>query len=94
MLVMVGGQHLTDFVLIPYGERMAAFTVEALQEALQRAETIVPTHTPKPVNDDRPIWLTVPQVSRLCNVSETHLRDEIFVEHQTGHLDRIDGAGE
>jgi excisionase family DNA binding protein len=106
---------MSDKVIIQHGDQWLALTLESYQEALQRGSQLAPCMDSTSVQnaDDTPVWLSVPQVARLCNISETHLYDEIrlghvrarrfgravrihrdFVEHQTGHLDRIDGAGE
>ena len=69
---------MTDHVFIPFNGRVLALDAQTFQDAVELADKIMPSKDTKArTDDDKPLWLTVSQVSRLCNVSETHLRDEI-----------------
>ena len=69
---------MSSTVLLRHGDQWLALSPEALRDALELANNIMPNvRTTTATEDDSPLWLNVPQVSRLCNVSETHLRDEI-----------------
>jgi excisionase family DNA binding protein len=74
---------MTSKVLIPFGDQWLALTLEQYQEAIQRGTQLIPSLATTSVQnaDDTPVWLSVPQVARLCNVSETHLYDEIRLGH-------------
>jgi hypothetical protein len=75
---------MTSKVLIPFGDQWLALTLEQYQEAIQRGTQLIPSLATTSVQnaDDTPVWLSVPQVARLCNVSETHLYDEIRLGHR------------
>ena len=72
---------MTDRVVLPLMDgRWLALAPETFQDALTQGSRLMSQDQPKQT-DDRPVWLTVKEVSRLCNVSETHLRDEIALGH-------------
>ena len=72
---------MSDLIVLPLMDgRWLALSPGSFQTALTRGQQIMPQEQPKQL-DGRPVRLTVPEVSRLCNVSETHLRDEIALGH-------------
>lgn len=60
--------------------RWLAVSPKSFQDALMRGSQLIPVDKPKQ-DDDKPVWLTIKDVARLCSVSETHLRDEIALKH-------------
>lgn len=68
---------MTKKVLVPCGGRWLVLTIESFQKALKQGDELLPEDKPKAQHDDKPIWLPVSAVARLCNVSETYLYAEV-----------------
>lgn len=91
MVVMAGGCTVTDRILIRHGDQWLALSTDAYREALQRGNQLMPSlHiTSAETECDKSVWFKVAQVAERCNVSETHLRDEIALGNiKTRHFGR------
>ena len=73
---------MTDKVILPLMDgRWLALSPETFQQGLQQGSELAQQEQPKQQDDQKPIWLSVPDVARLCNLSETFLYDEIRLGH-------------
>ena len=73
---------MTDRILVHVANgKVLALTIDAYQEALRLGDSLLPTEQPKQQDDEKPLWLSVPDVARLCNISETFLYDEVRLSH-------------
>ena len=76
---------MADKVILPLMDgRWLALTPETFQKGLLEGSELMPmggtTENLTP-GDDRPIWFSIQEVARLCNISETFLRGEISLRH-------------
>ncbi len=72
---------MTDKVILPLMDgRWIALSPETFQKGLQQGSELIQQERPKQQDEQKPIWLSVPEVARLCNISETFLRDEISLK--------------
>lgn len=73
---------MTDQILIPFTDgKWLALSIDNFQQALKQGSELIQQEQPKQQHDQRPLWLSVPDVARLCNISETFLYDEIKLKH-------------
>ena len=73
---------MTDKVILPLMDgRWLALSLGDFQQALKQGSVLVQQEQPKQQDDQKPIWLSVPDVARLCNISETFLYNEIKLKH-------------
>ena len=68
---------MTDEVLVLYGDKWLAFSPDDFQRALKKGGKLMPQEQANRQDDEKPQWLPVREVARLCNISETFLYDEI-----------------
>ena len=81
MVVMAGRCAVTDRILIRHADDWLALSREQYQSAAKSGNALMASETPEtPQNYVQPVWLTVAEVARLCNVGETHLRDQISLK--------------
>ena len=75
---------MTDRILIQLLDgKWLALSPETFQQALLQGNELIPmggSTEQRTQDDDRPIWFSVPDVARLCNISETFLRNEISLK--------------
>ena len=72
---------MADKVILPLMDgRWLALSPESFQNGLQEGSELMPQEQAKQRVDEKPIWLPVREVARLCNVGETHLRDQISLK--------------
>ena len=73
---------MSDRILVPIADgKVLALTMDAYQEALNLGNSLLRAEQPKQQDDEKPLWLSVREVARLCNISETFLYDEIRLKH-------------
>ena len=69
---------MTDRILIPLMDgRWLALSPNDFQQALNQGGKLIPQEQANRQDDEKPQWLPVREVARLCNISETFLYDEI-----------------
>ena len=73
---------MTGKVFLPLMDgRWLALSPDVFQQALKQGSALMPQEQAKRRHDEKPIWLSVQDVARLCNISETFLYDEIKLKH-------------
>ena len=73
---------MNDRVFLPLMDgRWLALSPDVFQEALKQGSVLIPKEQAERQDDETPIWLSVQDVARLCNISETFLYDEIKLKH-------------
>ncbi len=73
---------MTDKVVLPLMDgRWLALSLGDFQQALKQGSVLIQQEQPKQQDDQKAIWLSVPDVARLCNISETFLYDEVRLSH-------------
>ena len=76
---------MADKVILPLMDgRPLALSLESFKKGLQEGSELMSmggTTEKLTPNDQKPIWLSVREVARLCNISETFLYDEIRLKH-------------
>ncbi len=69
---------MTDKVILPLADgRWIALSPDEFQQALKQGNRLMPQEQANRQDDEKPLWLPVREVARLCNISETFLYDEI-----------------
>lgn len=78
---------MTDKVILPLMDgRWLALSPETFQQGLQQGSELVPQEQANRQDDEKPLWLPVREVARLCNISETFLYDEIRLKRIRSRL--------
>jgi len=54
-----------------------ALSLDSFRQALKQGAELIQQRQSKQQDDQKAIWLSVPDVARLCNISETFLYNEI-----------------
>jgi len=69
---------MTDRIILPLTDgRWIALSPDDFQQALEQGKRLMPQERANRQDDEKPQWLPVREVARLCNISETFLYDEI-----------------
>jgi len=69
---------MSDRILIPFMDgKCLALSLDSFRQALKQGTELIQQGQSKQQDDQRAIWLSVPDVARLCNISETFLYDEV-----------------
>ena len=78
---------MTDRVILPLADgRWLALDPESFQQALLQGNKLMPLEQANRQDDEKPQWLPVREVARLCNISETFLYDEIKLKRIRSRL--------
>ncbi len=73
---------MSDRILIPFMDgKCLALSLDSFRQALKQGAELVQQGQSKQQDDQKAIWLSVPDVARLCNISETFLYDEVRLSH-------------
>ena len=73
---------MTDKIILPLADgRWLALSPNDFQQALNQGGKLIPQEQANRQDDEKPQWLPVREVARLCNISETFLYDEIRLKH-------------
>ena len=73
---------MSDRILIPFMDgKCLALSLDSFRQALKQGAELIQQRQSKQQDDQKAIWLSVPDVARLCNISETFLYDEVRLSH-------------
>ena len=73
---------MSDRILIPFMDgKCLALSLDSFRQALKQGAELIQQGQSKQQDDQKAIWLSVPDVARLCNISETFLYDEVRLSH-------------
>ena len=73
---------MSNRILIPFMDgKCLALSLDSFRQALKQGAELIQQGQSKQQDDQKAIWLSVPDVARLCSISETFLYDEVRLSH-------------